>query len=174
MLSCAAFARWALSRSSVFRAAATPRQKVSTKSWSPSEKACGTGLSTLLRGLKVYTSNLTAIVTVADDGGSTGVLRQEFGVVAPGDLRQCIAALAEAEPLMSRLFQYRFTEGTGLEGHSFGKGAREIELPLHGALGDRSDLLLEPGIIGELVDAFLADDRGIHVGDEQPRLATFA
>ena len=80
----------------------------------------GTGLSMLLRGLKVYTSNLTAIVTVADDGGSTGRLRQEFGVIAPGDLRQCIAALAEAEPLMSRLFQYRFTEGTGLEGHSFG------------------------------------------------------
>ncbi len=80
----------------------------------------GTGLSTLLRGLKDYTSNLTAIVTVADDGGSTGRLRQEFGVVAPGDMRQCIAALAESEPLMSKLFQYRFTEGTGLEGHSFG------------------------------------------------------
>lgn len=80
----------------------------------------GTGLSTLLRGLKDYTSNITAIVTVADDGGSTGRLRQEFGVVAPGDIRQCIAALAESEPLMSRLFQYRFTEGSGLEGHSFG------------------------------------------------------
>ncbi len=80
----------------------------------------GTGLSTLLRGLKLYTSNITAIVTVADDGGSTGRLRQEFGVVAPGDIRQCISALAESEPLMSRLFQYRFTEGTGLEGHSFG------------------------------------------------------
>ncbi|MGI8925028.1 MAG: gluconeogenesis factor YvcK family protein [Tepidiformaceae bacterium] len=80
----------------------------------------GTGLSMLLRGLKAHSSNLTAIVTVADDGGSTGRLRQEFGVVAPGDIRQCIAALAEAEPLMSRLFQYRFTEGTGLEGHSFG------------------------------------------------------
>ena len=80
----------------------------------------GTGLSTLLRGLKDYTSNLTAIVTVADDGGSTGRLRQEFGVVAPGDIRQCISALAESEPLMSRLFQYRFTEGSGLEGHSFG------------------------------------------------------
>lgn len=80
----------------------------------------GTGLSTLLRGLKDYTSNLTAIVTVADDGGSTGRLRQEFGVVAPGDIRQCIAALAESEPLMSRLFQYRFGGGTGLEGHSFG------------------------------------------------------
>jgi len=80
----------------------------------------GTGLSMLLRGLKAHTSNLTAIVTVADDGGSTGRLRKEFGVVAPGDIRQCIAALAEAEPLMSRLFQYRFKEGTGLEGHSFG------------------------------------------------------
>jgi uncharacterized cofD-like protein len=80
----------------------------------------GTGLSNLLRGLKDYTSNLTAIVTVADDGGSTGRLRQEFGVIAPGDLRQCIAALAEAEPLMSKLFQYRFNSGEGLEGHSFG------------------------------------------------------
>ena len=80
----------------------------------------GTGLSNLLRGLKVHTSNLTAIVTVADDGGSTGRLRQEFGVIAPGDLRQCIAALAEAEPLMSKLFQYRFNSGSGLEGHSFG------------------------------------------------------
>lgn len=80
----------------------------------------GTGLSNLLRGLRAYTSNLTAIVTVADDGGSSGRLRKEFGVVAPGDIRQCIAALAESETLMSRLFQYRFTEGTGLEGHSFG------------------------------------------------------
>ena len=80
----------------------------------------GTGLSMLLRGLKSYTSNLTAIVTVADDGGSTGRLRQEFGVIAPGDIRQCIAALADAEPLMSKLFQYRFKEGEGLEGHSFG------------------------------------------------------
>jgi len=80
----------------------------------------GTGLSMLLRGLKAHTSNLTAIVTVADDGGSTGRLRQEFGVIAPGDIRQCIAALAEAEPLMTKLFQYRFSEGSGLEGHSFG------------------------------------------------------
>ncbi len=80
----------------------------------------GTGLSMLLRGLKGRTSNLTAIVTVADDGGSTGRLRQEFGVIAPGDIRQCISALAEAEPLMTSLFQYRFLEGSGLEGHSFG------------------------------------------------------
>jgi uncharacterized cofD-like protein len=80
----------------------------------------GTGLSTLLRGLKEYTGNLTAIVTVADDGGSSGRLRREMGLPPPGDLRNCIAALADVEPLMTRLFQYRFDEGTGLEGHSFG------------------------------------------------------
>ena len=80
----------------------------------------GTGLSTLLRGLKEHTGNLTAIVTVADDGGSSGRLRRELGLPPPGDLRNCIAALADAEPLMTRLFQYRFNEGTGLEGHSFG------------------------------------------------------
>jgi uncharacterized cofD-like protein len=80
----------------------------------------GTGLSTLLRGLKEYTGNLTAIVTVADDGGSSGRLRQELGILPPGDFRQCLVALADVEPLMTRLFQYRFTEGDGLEGHSFG------------------------------------------------------
>jgi len=80
----------------------------------------GTGLSTLLRGLKEYTGNLTAIVTVADDGGSSGVLRRELGVLPPGDVRNCIAALADAEPLVTRLFQYRFEDGSGLAGHSFG------------------------------------------------------
>ncbi len=80
----------------------------------------GTGLSTLLRGLKEHTGNLTAVVTVADDGGSSGRLRRELGVLPPGDVRNCIAALADAEPLMTRLFQYRFCEGSGLEGHSFG------------------------------------------------------
>lgn len=80
----------------------------------------GTGLSTLLRGLKEYTDNLTAIVTVADDGGSSGRLRQELGILPPGDFRQCLVALADVEPLMTRLFQYRFTEGGDLEGHSFG------------------------------------------------------
>ena len=80
----------------------------------------GTGMPVLLRGLKEHSSNLTAIVTVGDDGGSSGVLRRELGVLPPGDVRNCIAALAEAEPLMTRLFQYRFNEGTGLEGHSFG------------------------------------------------------
>ena len=68
----------------------------------------GTGLSTLLRGLKEHTSNLTAVVTVADDGGSSGVLRAELGIPAVGDIRNCIVALADAEPLMGRLLQYRF------------------------------------------------------------------
>jgi uncharacterized cofD-like protein len=80
----------------------------------------GTGMPVLLRGLKEHSSNLTAIVTVGDDGGSSGILRRELGVLPPGDVRNCIAALAEAEPLMTRLFQYRFNEGSGLEGHSFG------------------------------------------------------
>jgi uncharacterized cofD-like protein len=80
----------------------------------------GTGLSTLLRGLKEHAAQLTAIVTVADDGGSSGRLRRELGVLPPGDFRQCIAALADSEPLMTLLLQYRFGSGSGLEGHSFG------------------------------------------------------
>ena len=80
----------------------------------------GTGLSVLLRGLKDYTSNITAIVAVADDGGSSGRLRQEFDVIPPGDLRNCLVALADAEPLMRDLFQYRFSKGSGLDGHNFG------------------------------------------------------
>jgi len=80
----------------------------------------GTGLSVLLRGLKEYTSEITAIVTVADDGGSSGRLRRELGLLPPGDFRNCIAALAEAEPLTTQLFQYRFGGGEGLDGHSFG------------------------------------------------------
>ncbi|MSP14529.1 MAG: YvcK family protein [Chloroflexi bacterium] len=80
----------------------------------------GTGLSTLLRGLKEYTSNITAIVTVADDGGSSGRIRRELGLPPPGDIRACIAALADSESLITQLFQYRFGEGEGLNGHSFG------------------------------------------------------
>ena len=80
----------------------------------------GTGLSTLLRGLKAYTSNITAVVTVGDDGGSSGRIREEFGIIPPGDIRNCIAALADEEKLTTSLFQYRFKTGTGLEGHSFG------------------------------------------------------
>ena len=79
----------------------------------------GTGMSTLLRGLKTYTSNLSAILTVADDGGSSGRLRDEYRVLPPGDFRQCLIALADAEPLMKQLFDHRFKEGS-LDGHSFG------------------------------------------------------
>ena len=80
----------------------------------------GTGLSSLLRGLKHHSSNLTAVVTVADDGGSSGRLREELGVLPPGDIRNCITALAKEENLVTQLFQYRFAAGGGLEGHSFG------------------------------------------------------
>jgi len=80
----------------------------------------GTGLSTLLRGLKAFTPCITAIVTVADDGGSSGRLRRELGVLPPGDFRNCIAALADDEALITQLFQYRFGQGEGLNGHSFG------------------------------------------------------
>ena len=80
----------------------------------------GHGLSALLRGLKRYTANITAIVTVADDGGSSGRLRRELGVLPPGDIRNCIAALADDEALMTQLFQYRFGDGEGLNGHSLG------------------------------------------------------
>jgi len=72
----------------------------------------------LLRGLKTYTSNLSAIVTVADDGGSSGRLRDEYRILPPGDFRQCLIALADAEPLMKQLFDHRFKEGS-LNGHSF-------------------------------------------------------
>ncbi len=80
----------------------------------------GTGLATLLRGLKAHTPHITAIVTVADDGGSSGRLRRELGLLPPGDFRNCIAALAKDEALITQLFQYRFGHGEALKGHSFG------------------------------------------------------
>ena len=80
----------------------------------------GTGLSTMLKGIKKITNNITAVVTVGDDGGSSGRLRQEMGILPPGDIRNCIAALADDEDLVTKLFQYRFKAGEGLEGHSFG------------------------------------------------------
>lgn len=79
----------------------------------------GTGLATMLRGLKKYTNNLTAIVTVADDGGGSGVLREDLGILPPGDIRNCILALADTEPLMEELLQYRFKDGR-LKDQSFG------------------------------------------------------
>src|SRR6185436_14966505 len=86
----------------------------------------GTGLSALLQGLKKYAQpsapeiEITAIVTVSDDGGSSGRLRREFEVLPPGDIRNCMVALSEDEALLARLFQYRFQDGHGLKGHSFG------------------------------------------------------
>lgn len=80
----------------------------------------GRGLSVLLHGLKRYTSNISAIVTVADEGGSSGKLRQDFGIIPPGDIRNCLVALADTEPLMEELFQYRFDDSSSLKGHSFG------------------------------------------------------
>ncbi len=85
----------------------------------------GTGLSTLLHGLKRYAAEpreieITAVVTVTDDGGSSGRLRREFDVLPPGDIRNCLVALSEDEAMLSKLFQYRFSEGKGLKGHSFG------------------------------------------------------
>ncbi len=80
----------------------------------------GHGLSTLLRGLKAHTRNLTAVVTVADDGGSSGKLRESYGILPPGDIRNCLAALSNDETMLTQLFQYRFSGSTELEGHSFG------------------------------------------------------
>src|SRR5438046_5005868 len=93
----------------------------------------GTGLSTLLKGLKTYVdgpsaavensfriAELCAVVTVTDDGGSSGRLRKEFNMLPPGDVRNCIVALSEDEALLAKVFQHRFDKGTGLEGHSFG------------------------------------------------------
>lgn len=86
----------------------------------------GTGLSTLLRGLKEHTSNLTAVVTVADDGGSSGQLRTELGIPPVGDIRNCIAALADAEPLMSQLLQYRFPGPDGPASEDAGDGSARL------------------------------------------------
>jgi 2-phospho-L-lactate transferase/gluconeogenesis factor (CofD/UPF0052 family) len=102
----------------------------------------GHGLSVLLRGLKRHTANITAIVTVADDGGSSGRLRRELGVLPPGDFRNCIAALADDEALTTQLFQYRFGNGKGLNGHSFGNLFITAMAEVTGSL--TADLRAEP------------------------------
>lgn len=120
----------------------------------------GTGLSTLLRGLKQYSNNITAIVTVADDGGSSGRLRREIGVLPPGDLRNCLAALADEEKLLTELFQYRFRAGDGLIGHSFGNlfltAMSEITGDLEQAVAASSQVL---AIRGKVLPATLSDVR---------------
>src|SRR4051812_31547351 len=80
----------------------------------------GTGLSVMLRGLKEKPMNITAIVTVADDGGSSGILRSELEMVPPGDIRNVLTALADVEPLLGKMLEYRFQKGQGLAGHSLG------------------------------------------------------
>jgi uncharacterized cofD-like protein len=118
----------------------------------------GTGLSTLLRGLKDYSANITAIVTVADDGGSSGRLRREMGVLPPGDIRNCIAALADEEKLLTELFQYRFTSGEGLSGHSFGNlfltAMTDITGDIESAIARSSKVL---AIRGKVLPATLTD-----------------
>jgi uncharacterized cofD-like protein len=118
----------------------------------------GHGLSTLLRGLKEYTNNLTAIVTVADDGGSSGVLRRELGVLPPGDVRNCIAALADAEPLVTKLFQYRFEDGEGLAGHSFGN---LFIVAMSGVTGNMEDAIRQTSRVlavrGQIIPSTMED-----------------
>ena len=120
----------------------------------------GTGLSSLLRGLKHISHNLTAIVTVADDGGSSGRLRAELGVLPPGDIRNCIAALSEEESFLTKLFQYRFAAGDGLKGHSFGNlfltAMTEITGNFETAIAACSQVL---AIKGQVLPATLDDMR---------------
>ncbi len=120
----------------------------------------GTGLSTLLQGLKRYSSRITAIVTVADDGGSSGILRRELGVQPPGDIRNCLAALSTEESLLTKLFQYRFSSGTGLVGHSFGNlflsALTSITGNLETAITASSSVL---AVQGQVVPATNADVR---------------
>jgi uncharacterized cofD-like protein len=118
----------------------------------------GHGLSIMLRGLKHRTTNLTAVVTVADDGGSSGRIRRSIGLPPPGDLRNCLAALAEDESLLTQLFQYRFAEGDGFRGHVFGN---LFVTALAGVTGSFERSLIESGkvlsICGRVVPSTLSD-----------------
>src|SRR5919112_2500408 len=128
----------------------------------------GTGLSTLLRGLKTYVdaegpwsiAHLAAIVTVTDEGGSSGVLRKEFGMLPPGDIRNCIVALAEEEQLLSQLFNYRFDTDSALKGHSLGNllltAMTDITGSFDNAVLAASEVL---AIRGEIYPSTLSDVR---------------
>ncbi len=120
----------------------------------------GTGLSVLLRGLRHHTDNLTAIITVADDGGSSGRLREEMGVLPPGDFRNCLVAMSEAESVLTDLFQHRFQQGNGLKGHSFGNlfivAMSEITNSFEQALAESSRVL---AVHGQVLPATLANLR---------------
>lgn len=120
----------------------------------------GTGLSVLLRGIKEATSNVTAVVTVADDGGSSGRLRSELGIIPPGDLRNCLVALADTEPLMEKLFQHRFGGSSELAGHSFGNlfiaAMAEVTGDVEKALKESSKVL---AVKGQVLPASTAEVR---------------
>ena len=117
----------------------------------------GTGLSTLLQGLKAHSSDLTAIVTVADDGGSSGRLRQDLGMLPPGDIRNCMTALADEDELMTQLFRFRFQQGKELEGHSLGNlflaALSQMTGDIEQAIAASSQLL---GIQGRVLPATLS------------------
>lgn len=127
----------------------------------------GTGLSTMLKGIKKITNNLTAIVTVGDDGGSSGRLREEMGILPPGDIRNCIAALADDEDLVTKLFQYRFKTGNDLKGHSFGNifltAMCEVTGDMFNAVIESSKVL---SIRGRVLPATLDDMRLAAVMDD--------
>ncbi len=120
----------------------------------------GHGLASLLRGLKDYTHNLTAIVTVSDDGGSSGEIRKNIGILPPGDIRNCLAAMSNNEDLLSQVFQYRFASGTGLEGHSLGNllitALTEITGSFEEAVAESGRVL---AVYGQVLPSTLTDVR---------------
>jgi len=120
----------------------------------------GHGLATLLRGLKKYTRNLTAVVTVADDGGSSGRLRESYGILPPGDIRNCLAALSNDERMLTQLFQYRFSGEGGLDGHSFGNlfitALADIAGSFEGAVAESGKVL---SVSGRVLPSTLRDVR---------------
>lgn len=137
----------------------------------------GHGMATLLRGLKEHTYNLTAIVTVADDGGSSGRLRSDLGVLPPGDIRNCLAALSNDETLITQLFQYRFSgSGNGLEGHSFGNlfisALSEITGSFEEAVAESGRVLSVHGQVlpATLHDVRLVADLAVPMADTQVRV----
>ena len=136
----------------------------------------GTGQGVLLRGLKEVTNNLTAVVTVADDGGSSGRLRRDFGLMPPGDIRNCLTALADSESLMTKLVHYRFEQGDGLKGHSLGNlliaAMRDIEGGMDQGIESLSRVLRIQGEIAPsaMTDVHLAaelEDGTIVVGESE-------
>ena len=120
----------------------------------------GHGQATLLRGLKLYTRNLTAVVTVADDGGSSGRLRESFGILPPGDIRNCLAALSNDEQMLTQLFQYRFSGSGNLDGHSFGNlfitALADITGSFEGAVAESGRVL---SVSGRVLPSTLHDVR---------------